>query len=332
MILICYGTRPEWIKIKPLLEEMKGKIPHRVLFTGQHEHIGEFYHDYAIKIASSGNRLDSIIGATSTLSDKVFDGIDYVLVQGDTASTFAMALCAFNRKKKIIHLEAGLRTYDMENPYPEEGYRQMISRISSINFCATENNMASLLIEKCPGRIFVVGNTVLDNLVGTKTTYGNEVLVTMHRRENHSILDQWFRTMKEIAEENPNLKFIIPLHPNPNVQKHKNLLSNFNVIRPLDYNDMIKKIANCRLLISDSGGIQEESSFLNKRVIVCRKFTERQESVGTHSIMCASPGLLKSVFTSVNENYKIQKSCPYGDGQASKLIVQRILGVKNETK
>ena len=146
-------------------------------------------------------------------------------------------------------------------------------------------------MEKCGGKIYVVGNTVLDNLVGIDTSYGNEVLVTMHRRENHNIMDKWFSELNCIAGKHKELKFTIPLHPNPNVTKHKNLLSNFNVVDPLPYNEMVNKIAKCKMLISDSGGIQEESSFLNKRVIVCRKHTERQESVGKHSNMCPSPEL-----------------------------------------
>jgi len=332
VILLCYGTRPEWIKIKPLIKAFKGKIPFKVLFTGQHEHIGNFYHDYSLKIEEGSNRLDSIIAATAKIDDEVFHNVEYVLVQGDTASTFAMALSAFNRRIKVIHLEAGLRTYDLENPYPEEGYRQMISRISSINFCATENNRTNLLLENCKGKIFIVGNTVLDNLVGVETEYGNEVLVTMHRRENHAIMDKWFMELNKIASEYTDLAFTIPIHPNPNVKKHQHLLSRFNIIDPLPYDEMIQRIAKCRMIISDSGGIQEESSFLNKKVIVCRKYTERQESVGAHSIMCKAPSKLSGVFGRVVSNYKINKASPYGDGNASQLILQRILGVKNEIK
>jgi UDP-N-acetylglucosamine 2-epimerase (non-hydrolysing) len=328
MILICYGTRPEWIKVKPVINELRGKIPCKVLFTGQHEHIGNFYHDYSLKVENRANRLDSIIAAVSKIDNKVFDGIEYVLVQGDTASTFAMALCAYNRKKKVIHLEAGLRTYDLDNPYPEEGYRQMISRIASIHLCATENNKVNLISEKAPGQIFVVGNTVLDNLVGVNTNYGDEVLVTMHRRENHDIMHDWFSEINKIAEDYGEIKFTIPLHPNPNVQKHKGLLSNLNIIEPLSYDEMVKRIANCKMLISDSGGIQEESSFLNKKVIVCRKYTERQESVGTHSIMCPQPSFLRETFDEVIKNYKVNKPCPYGDGYASRKILKTILGDK----
>ena len=332
MILISYGTRPEWIKIKPLISALRGVIPFKVLFTGQHEHIAKFYHDYSLKIVNKGNRLDSIIASIVDIDDEVFTDVEYAIVQGDTASTYAMAIAAFNRGIKVAHLEAGLRTYDMKNPFPEEAYRQMVSRISSINFCATENNKENLIREKCPGENYVVGNTVLDNLIGTSTIYGHEVLVTMHRRENHHLIKEWFTEINDIAKANKKLNFTIPIHPNPDVRKHKDLLTNVEVTQPLSYDQMIKKISRCRFLISDSGGIQEESSFLNKKVIVCRKWTERTESVGTHSIMCEYPKKLKSVFNFIKNNYMIDAPSPYGDGKASKKILQILLGVCNEIK
>jgi UDP-N-acetylglucosamine 2-epimerase (non-hydrolysing) len=320
MILICYGTRPEWIKIKPLIDSFRGVIPFKVLFTGQHEHIGKFYHDYSLSIKNKNNRLDSIFSSILNAENNIFQNIKYVLVQGDTASTYAMALTAFNRGIKIIHLEAGLRTYDLDNPYPEEAYRQMISRISSVNFCATRKNRQNLIDEKCPGDTHIVGNTVLDNLINIKTSYGNEVIITMHRRENHPIMGKWFYEINELAKQNKDLNFIIPVHPNPNVKKHSSILTHVNIVNPLPYHEMIDKISKCRFLISDSGGIQEESSFLNKKVIVCRKWTERTESVGTHSVMCEVPNKLKNVFKIVSNDFKINKPSPYGDGTAAKKI------------
>ena len=176
MILICYGTRPEWIKLKPIIECFKNQIDFKVLYTGQHEHIGEFYHDYNVTIKKGKNRLNSIISSILNFQPK--EDPEYVLVQGDTASTFATALWAYNKKIKIIYLEAGLRTYDLQNPYPEESYRQMISRISTLNFCVTENNKMNLINERCIGKNYVVGNTVLDNLNGISCKYSNEVIVT----------------------------------------------------------------------------------------------------------------------------------------------------------
>jgi UDP-N-acetylglucosamine 2-epimerase (non-hydrolysing) len=243
-----------------------------------------------------------------------------VLVQGDTASTYAVALAAFNHDVKVVHLEAGLRTHDIRNPYPEEAYRQMISRITDIHLCATHNNKENLIAEKCVGDKYVIGNTVLDNLTDLKPTYGNEVLVTMHRRENHAIMDKWFTEINKLAANNKDLLFTIPLHPNPNVQKHRKLLYNIDIVEPLEYEEMIERISNCRFIISDSGGIQEEASFLNKKVIVCRKFTERTESVGVHSFLCKKPQDLSHLFDKIYNDFKVNQKSPYGDGCASQRI------------
>ena len=330
MILISYGTRPEWIKIKPIVDRFKeNNVPFKILFTGQHTHIANFDYDYTLNVESADNRLNEVIASVLRAPSKIFEGIEYALVQGDTASTYAVGLTAFNHGVKVIHLEAGLRTYDLENPYPEEAYRQMISRIASIHLCATIDNHKNLEYEKCAGEKYVVGNTVLDNLLDVQTSYGNEILVTMHRRENHNIMDQWFMQMNNLAANNSDLKFTIPLHPNPNVQKHKHLLTNFNIIEPLAYDDMIQKIANCRFIVSDSGGIQEEASFLNKKVIVCRKFTERTESLGGHSILCRKPEELPTLFNDVKQDYKINIPSPYGDGFASNKIYNILQGVEN---
>jgi len=330
MILISYGTRPEWIKIKPIVDRFrKDKIPFKILFTGQHTHIANFDYDYVLNVEKADNRLNEVISSVLRAPSEIFEGVTHALVQGDTASTYAVGLTAFNHGVKVIHLEAGLRTYDLENPYPEEAYRQMLSRIADIHLCATENNRKNLESDHCTGDKYVVGNTVLDNLRGITTTYGKEILVTMHRRENHSIMHDWFRTMNEIAAANGDLQFTIPLHPNPNVQKHKHLLTNFNIIDPLNYKEMIDRIANCRFIVSDSGGIQEEASFLNKRVIVCRKFTERTESLGGHSILCKGPNNLKTLFEDLKNDFQINKPSPYGDGHASKRISNILKGVKN---
>ena len=327
MILICYGTRPEHIKIKPLIEQMKyGDMPFKTLFTGQHTDLVKYKFDFFLSIKDGKNRLDSVVSSCMDLDDHIFKGITHILVQGDTVSAYSLALAAFHRGIKIIHLEAGLRTYDFQNPYPEEAYRQCISRIADINLCPTENNKNNLEKENVNGDIVVVGNTVLDNLLsgGHKkdTSYDNTVLVTMHRRENHINMDEWFTEINKLAIDNPELTFEIPLHPNPNVTKHKDLLTHVKVIKPLDYPDMVEKISECRFLISDSGGIQEESSFLNKKVIVCRKITERPESVGKHSFMCGEPKDLKVWFYSLKDNYEVDLECPYGDGRSSKRIVK----------
>jgi len=323
MILFCFGTRPEWLKVKPLIKLMD-KPQYQLLFTGQHpDLLKDIEVDYKIKIPQHENRLDAIISACMLQFPK--DEFDSVLIQGDTASAFACGLAAFNRQLKIYYLEAGLRSYNMQHPYPEEAYRQMIARIADINLCPTELSSKNLKNELVHGEIHVVGNSVLDNLLPykDKCEYTNKVLVTLHRRENHYWMDKWFIELNNIAKKYPDLEFILPLHPNPNVQKHKHLLTNINVVEPLSHSKLLEILVKCKFVISDSGGLQEEGSFFNKRVIVCRKITERPEAIPTgHLHICNSPTDLEGLVDFINEKYYIDVACPYGDGKTSEKLIK----------
>lgn len=320
-ILLCFGTRPEWLKIKPLVK-LLDKSQYQLLFTGQHiDLLRDINVDYSINIPPHANRLDAVISACMMQFPE--GDFDSVLVQGDTASAFACGLAAFNRQLKIYYLEAGLRSYDMQHPYPEEAYRQMISRISDVNLCPTQLSRGNLVEEKTNGEIYVVGNSVLDNLLPykDKCEYTNKVLVTLHRRENHHWMDQWFKEINDLALQYPELEFILPIHPNPEVQKHKHLLTNINVIEPLSHPELLEILVKCKFVISDSGGLQEEGSFFNKRVIVCRKTTERPEAIPTgHLHICNSPTDLKKLVDFINTKYYINVDCPYGDGKTSEKI------------
>jgi UDP-N-acetylglucosamine 2-epimerase len=198
MILLAYGTRPEYIKIKPLMDVFnKESFQYKILFTGQHKDLlKEQIVDFQLEIPeTSNNRLNEIVKSTMTknFSWILTHGVNpsHVLVQGDTTSVLAVALSAFHHGIKVIHLEAGLRTYDNQNPYPEEQNRRLVSQITDIHLCPTELSKQNLINEKILGDKYVVGNTVLDNLLQykDKCEYTNKVLVTMHRRENH----QWIR-------------------------------------------------------------------------------------------------------------------------------------------
>lgn len=324
MILITYGTRPEWIKVKPLINQMiKENISFKTLFTGQHTSIAPNCADYTYAMSDiTNNRLNNIIFNCLNLPDEFFNGITHVLVQGDTSSALGLALNAYNRKIKIIHLEAGLRTDDFKNPYPEEANRQLISRISNINLCPTLQNLNNLKNENVMGESHVVGNTVLDNLIEykDKTSYDDIVLVTLHRRENHNIIQEWFKKINELAIEYPNIKFILPLHPNPNIKQYKNLLKNINVIKPLSHDKLLNILIKCKLVITDSGGLQEECSFLNKKCLVCREITERTESIGKSTFIVNSPAKLKNIFKDHILNFEINYKSPFGDGYSSKKI------------
>ena len=321
-ILLCFGTRPEWLKIKPLIKLMD-KSEYKLLFTGQHpDLLKDVEVDYKININTSDNRLDSIISdCMLQFPNGDFRG---VLVQGDTGSAFGCALAAFNRQLKIYYLEAGLRSYNLQHPYPEEGYRQMIARLSNVNFAPTDLSAHNLIREATLGRTFVVGNSVLDNLVDFgEGTYEDYVLVTLHRRENHHWMDKWFTEINNLAKKNPHLEFVLPIHPNPNVKKHRALLTNVTVVDPMEHTHLINTMKKCRLIISDSGGLQEEGSFFNKKVIVCRETTERPEGIPTgHLYLCKSPSDLKELFGNINKNPYISENCPYGDGYTSEKILE----------
>lgn len=321
-ILLCFGTRPEWLKIKPLIKLMDTS-EYKLLFTGQHpDLLKDVEVDYKININNSDNRLDSII-SDCMLQFPIGD-FRGVLVQGDTGSAFGCALAAFNRQLRIYYLEAGLRSGNLQHPYPEEGYRQMIARIADVNFSPTQLSANNLIKEKVHGEIHVVGNSVLDNLVEFgDPTYENFVLITLHRRENHHWMAEWFTELNDLAMANSDLEFILPIHPNPNVQKWKHLLTNVKVVEPLEHTDMIYHIKKCKFIISDSGGLQEEGSFFNKHVIVCRTTTERPEGIHTgHLHLCKTPKDLKKLFGKVNENPYICETCPYGDGNTSEKVLQ----------
>ena len=327
MLLISFGTRPEWIKIKPVVDAIEGKIPFKILFTGQHTSLVEEYlkDTFVVnEIGSGDNRLDSIVCSLLN-KDKLFEGVSHVMVHGDTTSAFAVGLAAFHRNIPVIHLEAGLRTFDRQNPYPEEFNRTAISSLASIHLCPTQSAAENVIsMVGADSQIFVTGNTVLDNLIGLSPEIENKVLVTMHRRENHKRIKEWFRIINDLAIENPELEFVLPLHPNPNVSKYRFQLKNVTVVDPLSYDDCLDFIRTCKVIITDSGGIQEESSFLKKKCIVCRKTSERAEGVGTFAFMCPHPNMLKPAFDGIIESgeFIVNEDCPYGDGKASQRIVK----------
>lgn len=319
-LLICFGTRPEWLKIKPLVKILP-RESFKLLFTGQHTDLVEnFSVDYHLTISGGINRLDAIISdCLLQFPNEEFSG---VLVQGDTASAFGCALAAYNRKLPIYYLEAGLRSYDLENPYPEEAYRQMISRISTVNFSPTTLSANNLRNEQVSGKIYVVGNTVLDNLMSySKGTYGKNILVTLHRKENHSIMKEWFTVLEELANKYTEYNFLLPMHPNTNVDTYKSILKKVNVIPPMTHTETINLLKDCLTIITDSGGLQEEGAFFNKKVIVCRKTTERPEGIQSgHLYMCEHPSILHEVFDRIVNDPYVDFPCPYGDGNSSSKI------------
>jgi len=325
-ILIIYGTRPEYLKIKPILKNNNGLLL-KSLHIKQHHDIIDFGNpNYTIDIEpSSTNRLNNLFSEIIKKLGPLIQDFDSILIQGDTATVAASAICAFNLKKEIIYLESGLRSFDLDNPYPEEGYRQMVARISSIHLCPTELSKSNLLQENIQNPIHVVGNTCLDNLLEYKknTNYFNKILITLHRNENISLIEKWINVIDEIAKKHSEIEFIFPVHLNPIIQNASKKSKHIKLIKPLEHCDLIDLMKDCKLIITDSGGIQEEASFLNKKIIVCRKTTERPEAISTgHINLCDNPDKLSDIFELLVHDFIINKDSPYGDGYASKKIIE----------
>lgn len=306
-----------------MVEMRKRHIPFMVLFTGQHKDY-DYGADFRINFIEYGqNRLDNIIQNCLNLPDEWFHSITHILVQGDTTSVLGLSIMAMHRKIKVIHLEAGLRSYDLANPYPEEYNRILVTKLTSIHLCPTVQNKVNLLKENVnPDDIFVVGNTGLDNLIEyrEKCEYTNKVLVTLHRRENHDNLNEWFGVINNLALEYPDLEFILPLHPNPFIKEQLPHEVNFTIVDPLEHDELLELLVKCKIVITDSGGIQEECSFLNKKCLVCRKTTERPEAIGMSSFIISEPKYLKPEFDKHIKNYAIEIVSPYGNGKASSVI------------
>lgn len=299
MILVAFGTRPEIIKLFPVINALRQRrIPTRTLFTGQHL---DLFHDVKELIPEPdfnfGERdnagpLPKTLGESfiriCNAAEELFKThhFDYVLVQGDTTTAWAVAQLAFYNSIKVAHVEAGLRTFDLQNPYPEELNRTLITHVADLNFAPTE--AATENLRKAGAQhIYFVGNTIVDSVAHIQKKQGfvpqpsNKVLITIHRRENHQFLPDIFDEITAAAKAHAELDFIFPIHPNPNVQKYRARLTgpNIKIIAPVGYPEMLRLIAMSRFIISDSGGIQEEATCFNKKILIVREKTERPETV-----------------------------------------------------
>lgn len=291
-LLFCLGTRPEAIKLAPLIVEAKNNnFQVNVLNTGQHKDLVKpvldlFNIESDFWLESISSNLNEFTGNTILKLDRILatSQPDLVIVQGDTSSTFSSALAAYNRKIPIVHIEAGLRTGDIYSPYPEEGYRKMISNISSYHFCPTENDLKNLNNEDIYENCFVVGNTVIDSLrqfkqaVDVSNTQEN-ILITVHRRENQgSNLNLICENIIEISKHT-NVLVRVVCHPNPEIRKviidKLSSIENIEILNSVPYDEFIKLMLNSCLIITDSGGIQEEAGYLNIPTLVIRDYTER---------------------------------------------------------
>lgn len=323
MISIFYGTRPEYIKLHKLYTHLKGEnISVELVQVAQHtDLIKSCHYDRSIEVSeTTTHRLNSVL--CSCLQDSVLsDHTTHVMVQGDTATSFGICLNAFNKKIPVIHVEAGLRTWDKNNPFPEESYRKAISGMADVHLCVSDLNVQSLKNEGITKHVYKVGNTVLDNLDKTGITYGDLVPITLHRRENRNDVDLLLSIIDDEAKKLINLKFVYIRHPAVSLsKKYDHIL----IIDPQPYEKMVDMLKQARFVITDSGGIQEEASFLQKKIIVCRNTTERPEGLDVFAYLYHNQENLKYLIHKMNVDCIVNAPCPYGDGRAIQKITQHL--------
>ncbi|HBN55394.1 MAG TPA: UDP-N-acetylglucosamine 2-epimerase (non-hydrolyzing) [Lachnospiraceae bacterium] len=360
-IMVVFGTRPEAIKMCPLVNELKSRKNIRtvVCVTGQHrqmlDQVLEAFcvtPDYDLSIMKERQTLFDVTTNILNRIKEVLEEVtpDVVLVHGDTSTTFVTALACFYLQIPVGHVEAGLRTYNIYSPYPEEFNRQAVSIISSYNFAPTELSKENLLKEgKAPETIYVTGNTAIDALKTTvRKDYTHPILdwakgsrlimITAHRRENlGEPMKHMFRAIRRVCDEHPDIKAVYPIHMNPVVRETADQIlggdERIRIIEPLDVLDFHNFLARSHLILTDSGGIQEEAPSLGKPVLVMRDTTERPEGIkaGTLKLVGTEEEVIYHNFKRLLENEEEYKkmstaSNPYGDGFASVRIADILEG------
>ena len=354
VVTLVSGTRPEIIKLAPVYHALKAQewADVRWIHTGQHADMAEhilrcFDVEPDIRLKREGSSLQQFSVDCRSQLDAIMTAQrpDMCVVQGDTESAFLGALCAFYQQVPIAHVEAGLRTNNLSRPFPEEGLRQMISRLARHHFAPTQRACAALRSEGiAEDRIELTGNTVVDAQHWAVTHRGikrnvkgrGQILVTVHRREHWGFeMDEIFHAIADIAREYPDAEIVFPVHLNPIVQvAAQKILSGINNVRlvpPMDYLEMQQALVNASLVLTDSGGLQEEAPTFGVPVLVLREETERPEAVEAGCAVVVGPGRIAIV----NEVRRLmhdelayrrmqQPANPYGDGQASRRIVETL--------
>ncbi|WNF36647.1 UDP-N-acetylglucosamine 2-epimerase (non-hydrolyzing) [Bacillaceae bacterium IKA-2] len=354
-VMVVFGTRPEAIKMCPLVKELKtrAKLNTVVCVTGQHREMLDqvlvafnVVPDYDLSIMKAKQTLFDVTINILEKMKAVLEEVkpDLVLVHGDTSTTFVTALACFYLQIQVGHVEAGLRTYNIHSPYPEEFNRQAVGIVANYHFAPTDMSKENLIKEgKDPVTIYVTGNTAIDALNTTvRKDYSHQqlewvgdsrlIMITAHRRENlGEPMRNMFKAIKRIVDEYPDIKVIYPIHMNPAVREAANeILGNcdrIRIIEPLDVLDFHNFLSRSYLILTDSGGIQEEAPSLGKPVLVMRDTTERPEGIaaGTLKLVGTDEGMIYKTFKLLLEDkseYETmsQASNPYGDGFASKRI------------
>ena len=362
-VMSVFGTRPEAIKMAPLVKELQSReeIESICCVTAQHREmldsvmqVFELTADKDLDIMSPRQTLSAITTKCINGMDDVIEDVkpDLILVHGDTTTTFAGALSAFYHKVRVGHVEAGLRTYDKYSPYPEEMNRKLVTAIADLYFCPTVNNRHNLEAEGIHDNIFITGNTVIDAIHTTvkadyqfttpilnELDYENKkiVLVTCHRRENYGEpMREIMTALRALAEKHEDVELVYPVHLSPVVQEAAQTylggMDRIHLIAPLSADEMHNLMARCYMVMTDSGGLQEEAPSLGKPVLVLRKETERPEAVEAGTVkLCGVKydDVLRMAEELVVDGAAYEKMAhavnPYGDGHACKRIADAIL-------
>ncbi len=365
-VLSVFGTRPEAIKMAPVVRTLRttSGIESRVCVTAQHREMldqvleaFEITPDYDLDLMRSGQGLFDLTARVLTGMDPVLSDVqpDLVLVHGDTTTTFAVSLAAFYQRIAVGHVEAGLRTRNKYAPFPEEMNRQLTSRLTDLHFAPTPASRANLLMDAIPAeQVFVVGNTAIDALLWMKAKLDHVpsilspwlpdldestrlVLITAHRRESFGEgFEAICLALKDLAGKFRDTRFVYPVHLNPNVQDpvryHLSEIPNISLIEPLPYAPFVALMQRATIILTDSGGVQEEAPSLGKPVLVLREITERPEAVSAGTVLLVGPDRQRivaeaSILLEDSRAYsKMSRTLnPYGDGLAAERIVDVIL-------
>lgn len=362
-VMFVFGTRPEAIKMIPVIKKFincQDKFKSIIVITAQHRDmldqilgLLEIKPSYDLNIMKENQSLEELTArCLERLSDIIqFEKPSMVLVQGDTTTAFVGSLASYYNKIPVGHIEAGLRSYDKFQPFPEEINRKLVTLLADMHFAPTKLAAENLLSEGIPSeRIFITGNTVIDTLldvIDRDFKFGNQldnilnngsrvILVTAHRRESFGVpLKNICFALKEITKRVNNVSIVFPVHPNPNVHRviyeSINNTDRIHLVSPLDYEPFVHLMKHSYLILTDSGGIQEEAPSLGKPVLVLREKTERQEAieVGTARLVGTNPNrIIEDTLDLLNneDSYKrmVNNKNPYGDGEASKRILDII--------
>ena len=359
-ILIIIGTRPEAIKMAPLILRLRQDLDVEVCVTGQHREmldqvlkLFQIIPDYDLNLMKPNQNLANLTGEVLTGVTHILqqEKFQWILVQGDTASTMAGAMAAFYQKVPVGHVEAGLRTYDLESPFPEELNRQVTSKMARLHFAPTAESKKNLLKEGfSENNISITGNTVIDALhwvlehstpldlaLPIDLQQSRMILVTGHRRENFGEgFQQICEALQTIALQQPDVQIVYPVHLNPNVLEPVNRilsnLPNMHLLEPLEYPQFVHLMNQSALILTDSGGVQEEAPSLGKPVLVMRDTTERPEGVqaGTVKLVGANQRtIVDETIRLLNDSEAYRKMAfahnPYGDGTASNKIMDALM-------